>query len=98
MKKFIIAAIATAMALPAMAADPGVVLSAPQFQQYDNRGQCVSALAAERNRQRKDPASRGQGYQNLSESEFNKASLRTTRCELRNGKYVVLFYQNGFPN
>ena len=95
MKKLIIAAMAGTIAMPALA-QGGIVLGPPQFESYANRGQCESALAAERNRQRKDPATRGAGYQDLSGSDFNKASRTTTRCEERNGKYVVVFNQNGF--
>jgi hypothetical protein len=98
MKKLIIAAAAAgALAFPALAQTGGTVLGPPQFESYDNRGQCESALAAERNKQRKDPATRGSGYQDLTGSEFNKASRSTTRCEQRGGKFVVVFYQNGFP-
>jgi len=98
MKKLILAAAAGALAVPAIAQTGGTVLGAPQFQSYANRGQCESALAAERNKQRKDPATRGSGYGDLSGSDFNKASLTTTRCEERNGHYVVVYYANGFPS
>ena len=94
MKKLLIAALAGVVATPALA--QGVVLGPPQFQSYANRGQCESALAAERNKQRKNPATRGAGYQDLSGSDFNRASRTTTRCEERNGQWVVVFYQNGF--
>ena len=87
---------AAAMAVPAMAQTGGIVLGAPQFQTYANRGACTAALAKERNAQRKDAARRGAGYQDLSGSAFNRASLTTTRCELRNGRYVVVYYANGF--
>ena len=97
MKKLIVAAAASALAFPAVAQTGGIVLGAPQFQSYDNRGQCVSALAAERNKQRKDPATRGDGYGDLKGSDFNRASLTTTRCEERGGKWVVVYYANGFP-
>jgi len=95
MKKLIIAAMAGAIAMPAFA-QGGTVLGPPQFQSYANRGQCESALAAERNKQRKDPATRGAGYGDLSGSDFNKASRTTTRCEERNGQWVVVYNQNGF--
>ena len=98
MKKLIIAAMAGTIAIPAMPAfaQDGVVLGPPQFASYTSRGQCESALAAERNKQRKDPATRGAGYEDLSGSEFNRASRTTTRCEERNGQWVVVYYQNGF--
>jgi len=97
MKKVIVAAMAGILAMPMPAlAQGGIVLGPPQFQSYANRGQCESALAAERNKQRKDPATRGAGYGDLSGSDFNKASRTTTRCEERNGQWVVVYNQNGF--
>lgn len=98
MKKLMIAAIAGAVAFPAFAQSGGVVLGSPQFDAYASRGQCESALAAERNKQRKDADTRGAGYEDLSGSEFNKASRTTTRCEQRGGKWVVVYYANGFPS
>jgi hypothetical protein len=96
MKMLIVAAAAAAtLGTPAFA--QGTVLGAPQFQSYTNHGQCESALAQERNRQRAHPSQRGQGYQDLSGSEFNHASRNTTRCELRDGRHVVVYYQNGVP-
>ena len=99
MNKLLIAAVAGAIAMPAFAQSTGgTVLGPPQFQAggYANRGQCESALAHERNRQRANPALRGAGYQNLTGSEFNKESRRTTRCEEVNGRYVVVFNAGGF--
>ncbi|HEX8224882.1 MAG TPA: hypothetical protein VF605_13770 [Allosphingosinicella sp.] len=95
MRKMIIAAMVSIVATPAIA-QGGIVLGPPQFESYTSRGQCQSALAAERNKQRKDPATRGTGYQDLSGSDFNKASRTTTRCEERHGKFVVVYNQNGF--
>jgi hypothetical protein len=97
MKKLVIAALAAgAMSVPAMAQTGGIVLGAPQFGNYANRGQCESALAHERNKQRKTPSTRGSGYEDLSGSDFNRASQTTTRCEERNGHWVVVYYANGF--
>lgn len=97
MKKLIIAVFATgAIALPASAQDDGVVLGPPQFDSYANRGQCESALAHERNSQRSNPETRGAGYEDLSGSDFNRASRTTTRCERRDGRWVVVYYANGF--
>ena len=96
MKKLMIATIAGVLAVPAMAQSGGTVLGPPQFESYTSRGQCESALAHERNKQRKDPATRGSGYEDLSGSDFNRASQTTTRCEMRNGKWVVVYYANGF--
>ncbi|HEX2763793.1 MAG TPA: hypothetical protein VHM92_08140 [Allosphingosinicella sp.] len=99
MKKLILAAFAAStLSLPAAAAGTGTVLGPPQFQSYANRGQCESALAAERNKQRKDPTTRGAGYGNLSGSDFNRASRTTTRCENRGGQWVVVYYADGFPS
>ena len=97
MKKLVFAIVAGATAFPAMASQ-SVVLGPPQIATggYANRGQCESALAHERNRQRADPALRGAGYQNLSGPAFNRESRRTTRCELRDGRYVVVFNAAGF--
>ena len=76
----------------------GVVLTNPEFGTgFSNRGQCVSTLAKVRNSQRANPATRGEAYRNLSTSDFQRESLRTTRCEMIDGKYRVVFYVNGFP-
>jgi len=97
MKKIVLAATALTISVPAMAYQ-SVVLGPPQFATggYANRGQCVSALAHERNRQRANPELRGSDYRSLSGPAFNRESLRTTRCELRNGRFVVVFNANGF--
>ena len=97
MKKLIFTLVVGSLSVPAFAAQT-VVLGPPQFAEggYANRGQCESALAAERNRQRRDPTARGAGYQDLTGSEFNRESRRTTRCEEVNGRYVVVFNANGF--
>ena len=101
MKHLVIAAAAGALAVPAVPAfaahTPGTVLGAPQFQTYSSRGACESALAAERNKQRKDAGTRGAGYEDLSGSEFNRASRTTTRCEERANGWVVVYYAHGFP-
>ena len=97
MKKLIIAAAATALSFPALAQTGGIVLTNPEFAGgFKNRGQCESTLAQVRNEQRKNPETRGAGFQQLSESDFQRESRRTTRCEERNGKFVVVFNQNGF--
>jgi len=97
MKKLFCIAAAAALSMPAFANTGGIVLTNPEFQGgFANRGQCQSALAQVRNDQRRNPATRGQGYQQLSESDFQRESLRTTRCEERQGRFVVVFYPNGF--
>jgi hypothetical protein len=75
----------------------GVILTNPEFTGgFDNNGQCTAALAKVRNAQRKDPTTRGAG-QDLKGAKFNKLSLTTTRCELIDGRYQVVYYANGFP-
>ena len=98
MRRSILIAAAGLLAMPAYAQTGGTVLGAPQFSAngYANRGACESALAHERNAQRADPSRRGAGYQDLSGSDFNHASRTTTRCELRDGRYQVVFNPNGF--
>jgi uncharacterized protein YdeI (BOF family) len=97
MKKLVIVAAAAALSFPAFAQTGGTVLTNPEFVGgFENRGQCQSALAKVRNDQRKNPSTRGAGFQQLSQEDFQRESLRTTRCEERNGKFVVVFNQNGF--
>lgn len=76
----------------------GVILTNPEFNGgFHNRGLCTSALAKVRNYQRLHASTRGEAYRNLSASAFQRASLRTTRCERISGRYRVVFYVNGFP-
>lgn len=97
MKKLILIAGAAALAVPAYAQMAGgVVLS--EYGSYTNMGRCNSALAHVRNAQRRNPATRGTGYQDLSGSAFNRASLTTTRCENVNGSYQIVYYAGGFPD
>lgn len=100
MKSFILAAAIAALTVPAFAQSAGdIVLENPEFAGgFKNRGQCESTLAQVRNDQRKNPATRGAGFQQLSGSDFQKESRRTTRCEERGGKFVVVFNPNGFNN
>ena len=99
MTKLFIAGTAGLLASAALAQGAGgVILTNPEFQGgFGNRGQCVAALAHVRNAQRDDAQTRGPAYRNLSKPDFLKESLRTTRCELINGRYQVVFYVNGFP-
>ena len=97
MKKLLSVAAAAVLSLPAFAQTGGTVLTNPEFGNgFANHGQCQSALAHVRNNQRRNPATRGAAYRNLSPSDFQRESLRTTRCEERNGRHVVVFYPNGF--
>lgn len=99
MKRILIAATAAALAVPAFAQGAGgVILTNTEFEGgFSNNGQCTSALAKVRNKQRADASLRGEAYRNLSASAFQKASLRTTRCERIDGKHRVVFYVDGFP-
>jgi hypothetical protein len=97
MKKLIIAAAAAALAFPVSAQTGGMVLTNPEFAGgFDNRGQCESTLAKVRNDQRKNPETRGEGFRELSGSDFQSESRRTTRCEERDGRFVVVFSPTGF--
>lgn len=98
--KLIVAAIAAAgLAAPALSQGAGgVILTNTEFQGgFGNNGQCVSALAKVRNKQRLNADLRGEAYRTLSASAFQKASLRTTRCERIDARYRVVFYADGFP-
>jgi hypothetical protein len=98
MKMLLAAVAATLIAAPALAQSAGgVVLTNPEFGDgFDNPGQCQAALSHVRNDQRKDPTMRGDGYQDLSTSGFQAESLRTTRCEMIDGRYQVVFYADGY--
>jgi hypothetical protein len=97
---FLIAAACAAVATPALAQmEGGVILTNAEFAGgFGNRGQCEAALAHVRNSQRADASTRGAGYQDLSASAFNRASLTTTRCENIDGRFQVVFYADGFPD
>ena len=99
MKSLFLAAGAVLMSTAALAQGAGgIVLTNPEFQGgFKNRGQCVSTLAQVRNDQRANPETRGAAYRTLSPSDFQRESLRTTRCEMVNGQYRVVFYVNGIP-
>src|SRR5215207_6116461 len=99
MKYLFVAAGAALISTAALAQGAGgVLLTNPEFQGgFANRGQCVSALAKVRNDQRANPATRGAAYRTLPQSDFQRESLRTTRCEEINSRYRVVFYVNGFP-
>ncbi|HET9811481.1 MAG TPA: hypothetical protein VFP53_07270 [Sphingomicrobium sp.] len=101
MNRLLMAAAGAALvASPAIAQmDGGIVLTNPEFANgFSNRGQCVAALAHVRNSQRADATTRGTDYVDLSASEYNRASLTTTRCENIDGTFHVVFYVNGFPD
>ena len=87
---------AAVLSTPAFAQqEGGITLSSyGTFSSYD---ECNAALAHVRNDQRKNPTTRGEGYQDLSGSAFNRASLTTTRCEATGeGEYQIVFYADGF--
>ena len=99
MKRVFAAAVAASLATPLFAQGVGgVILTNVEFEGgFANRGQCTAALAKVRNQQRLDASLRGEAYRDLSASAFQKASLRTTRCEKIDGRYRVVFYVDGFP-
>src|SRR5688500_3985115 len=99
MKTFLATAAALSLYVPAFAQGTGgVILTNPEFGNgFDNHGQCTAALAMVRNDQRKNAETRGEAYRTLSPSDFQRESLRTTRCELIDGRHRVVFYANGFP-
>jgi len=96
--KILAAAILAGLAAPVAAQGMGgIILTNPEFEGgFDNRGQCQAALSHVRNDQRRDPSLRGSDYTDLSTSDFQAESLRTTRCELVDGRYQVVFYVDGF--
>ena len=98
MKTILTAAVAAGLAAPVLAQGAGgVILTNTEFEGgFKNRGLCTSALANVRNKQRADASLRGEAYRELSASAFQKESLRTTRCELIDGRYRVVFYVDGF--
>ena len=94
MKAFVAFA-AAVLAAPAFAQGAGgIVLS--DYGTFDNRGACESSLAHVRNDQRRNPETRGEGYQDLNGADFNRASRTTTRCERVGNDYVIVFYADGF--
>ena len=97
MRTLLLAAGAIALATPALGQT--IHLGEPLFEDsYSSRGQCQSALSHERNSQRKNAATRGEGYRDLSRSDFQQESLRTTRCEEVDGEWQVMFNADGFDD
>jgi len=101
MKLMLIAATAAALAVPAMAqtSPNGIVLTnTPEMAAgYDNKDDCQSTFRQLRNDQRKSGARGGEPYDSMSNSEYNRASRDTTRCErLTDGRYYVVFNPTGF--
>ena len=96
--KLLLGSVLLGLSVPLAAqATGGIILTNPEFEGgFDNRGQCQSALSHVRNDQRRDPSLRGTDYTDLSTSDFQQESLRTTRCELIDGRYQVVFYVDGF--
>lgn len=98
MKRIFAAVVAAGLSAPLFAQGTGgIILTNPEFEGgFGNRGQCQSTLSHVRNDQRKDPSLRGSDYTDLSSSDFQAESLRTTRCEMIDGRYQVVFYVDGF--
>ena len=99
MKIVLAGAVALGLAAPIAAQGAGgVILTNAEFNGgFRNNGQCTAALAKVRNHQRLHAETRGVAYRNLSASAFQKASLRTTRCERIDGRNRVVFYVDGIP-
>ena len=93
--KMFVAIAAAALAAPALGQGAGGVVLG-EYGTFANRGECESALAHVRNDQRRNPDTRGSGYEDLSGSDFNRASRTTTRCERVGQTYSIVFYENGF--
>ena len=105
MRNFIMTAVAAAsaaVAMPAMAQvtspDGTILTNTPEMAAgFDNYGQCQSTFRQLRNDQRKSTDRGGEPYDSMSNSEYNRASRDTTRCEqLEDGRYYVVFNANGF--
>ena len=99
MKAIVAAAVLLSLAVPAFAQGAGgMVVTNPEFTDgFNTPGECDAALATFRNDRRDHPEKRIEAYRDLSASDFEKASLRTTRCEMVEGRYKVVFYVNGIP-
>ena len=95
-------AASAAISVPAMAqatSPDGIVLTnTPEMAAgFDNKDECQSTFRQLRNDQRKSGARGGEPYDSMSNSEYNRASRDTTRCEqLDDGNYYVVFNANGF--
>ena len=88
MKKLTASMVAGALAGPAFA----VPVPLLDYGTFTSKGKCQSALAQERNRQRMGAAPRGAAYEDLSRSEFNRASPATTSCEeMSEGVWVFMY-------
>ena len=101
MKLMYIAAIAAAIAAPAMAqpsSDGTILVNTPEMAAgFDNHDDCQSTFRQLRNDQRKSGSRGGEPYNSMSNSEYNRASRDTTRCEqLSDGLYYVVFNAEGF--
>jgi hypothetical protein len=94
------AAAAATIAVPAFAqtaTDGTILTNTPEMAAgFDNMGQCMSAFRQLRNDQRKSGMRGGEPYDSMGNGEYNNASKTTTRCEMINGRYYVVFNANGF--
>lgn len=104
MKLLIIAATAAALAMPAMPAmaqtsPNGIVLtnSEAMADGFTTHDECQPVFRQLRNDQRKSGLRGGEPYDSMSNSDYNRASRDTTRCELlEDGRYYVVFSAAGF--
>ena len=100
MKILLIAAAAAAFAMPAMAqtSPNGIVLTNTEAMAngFESRDECQSTFRELRNEQRKSGARGGEPYDSMSNSEYNRASRDTTRCEqLDDDRYYIVFNADG---
>ena len=98
MKLTYIAAIAVAIAAPAMAGEGDIILTnTPEMAMgFDTHDECQSTFRQLRNDQRKSGDRGGAAYDSLSNKEYNLASRETTRCEQQDdGLYYVVYNPNG---
>jgi len=90
------------LSVPALAqatSPDGIVLTnTPEMAAgYASKDDCQSTFRQLRNDQRKSGARGGEPYDSMSNSEYNRASRDTTRCEqLDDGRYYVVFNPTGF--
>ena len=101
MKILLFAAAAAAFAMPAIAqtSPNGIVLTNTEAMAngFESRDECQSTFRELRNDQRKSGARGGEPYDSMSNSEYNRASRDTTRCEqLEDGRYYIVFNPAGF--
>jgi hypothetical protein len=93
-----IALSAPATAQEVTAPDGTILTNTPEMAAgYSNKGQCQSTFRQLRNSQRASTDRGGEPYDSMTNSEYNRASRDTTRCErLSDGRYYVVYNADGF--